>query len=72
MVRIMFEVYWYCRERQAGCTQTLLDECDASVKKGLYVKRDKEGKEVTGVWDIHLRAEDVVRDLFALVEHGLR
>ena len=30
------------------------------MKKGLYVKRDKDGKEVTGVWDIHLQAEDVV------------
>ncbi|CAJ1400891.1 unnamed protein product [Effrenium voratum] len=51
------------RLRKAGCNQALLDECKKSVEKGLFIKKDKDGNDVKGVWDIHLQPTDVVRSL---------
>ncbi|CAJ1442346.1 unnamed protein product, partial [Effrenium voratum] len=48
------------RLRKAGCNQALLDECKKSVEKGLFIKKDKDGNDVKGVWDIHLQPTDVV------------
>ncbi|CAK9029426.1 Uncharacterized protein SCF082_LOCUS18783 [Durusdinium trenchii] len=48
------------RLRKAGCSEALLKECEMAVEKGLYVKKDKQGNPVKGVWDIHLQPTDVV------------
>jgi len=41
------------RMLKAGCNEAMLKECQASVDKGLFIKRP-------GVWDIHLQEMDVV------------
>ncbi|CAE7335960.1 unnamed protein product, partial [Symbiodinium pilosum] len=44
---------------KAGVDKLSLDRCKQSVADGLFKKKDKAGKEIYGVWDIHPQPTDV-------------